>query len=344
MSEQLLELRNCSKSFYGVPVLRSVDLTVAPGEINALVGQNGSGKSTLIKCLSGYHAPGAGATLAIDGIDVPFPYDANVPRAHGLAFVHQQLGLAPNLTVLENLRIGRFTTGRGWRIRWRENDRGVREMLAKVGVDDIDPHALVGSLAPVQRAMVAVARALEVIEARGTGVLVLDEATAYLPREDVGHLFDAVEKLAVSGAGVVFVTHRLEEVRRLSHRVTVLRDGACVAAGQTASFSDRELVELIVGRSMTDLYPQHGDVREDVIFAAESVSGSEVKTFDLRLHRGETVGVTGLAGMGQESIPYLLFGSDPQPSGHISVAGKRIDLKDVRPGRAIQLGMGLVPG
>ncbi len=172
----------------------------------------------------------------------------------------------------------------------------------------------------------------------------MDEATAYLPREDVGHLFDAVEKLAVSGAGVVFVTHRLEEVRRLSHRVTVLRDGACVAAGQTASFSDRELVELIVGRSMTDLYPQHGDVREDVIFAAESVSGSEVKTFDLRLHRGETVGVTGLAGMGQESIPYLLFGSDPQPSGHISVAGKRIDLKDVRPGRAIQLGMGLVPG
>lgn len=309
-----------------------------------MVGQNGSGKSTLIKCLSGYHAPAAGAQLTVGGVEVALPYDPTAARALGLAFVHQQLGLAPKLTVLENLSVGRFSTGRGWRILWRDNERGVRQMLAKVGVEDIDPRALVGSLSPVQRAMIAVARALEVIETRGTGVLVLDEATAYLPRDGVSHVFDAVERLAQSGAGVLFVTHRLEEVRRLSDRVTVLRDGERVATGTTSTFSDRELVELIVGRPMTDLYPVHGDVRDDVLFAAESVAGSQVARFDLRLRRGETVGVTGLAGMGQETIPYLLFGSDPRPSGHIAIGGNRIELRTVRPSRAIRLGIGLVPG
>src|SRR5262249_54331052 len=162
--------------------------------------------------------PDPGGELAVSGVGVPLPYDATVPRALGLAFVHQQLGLAPNLSVLENLRVGRFSTGWGWRIRWKANQRSVREMLAKVGIYDIDPQALVGSLSAVQRAMIAVARALEVIESRGSGVLVLDEATAYLPRDEVEHLFASVKALAASGAGVLFVTHRLEEVRKLADR------------------------------------------------------------------------------------------------------------------------------
>jgi ribose transport system ATP-binding protein len=175
-------------------------------------------------------------------------------------------------------------------------------------------------------------------------VLVLDEATAYLPRDDVDRLFIAVERLAAEGAGVLFVTHRLEEVRAVAHRVTVLRDGVRVATGDTATLSDRDLVELIVGRAMADLYPGHGDVREDVVFAARSAAGSEVAPFDLRLHRGETVGVTGLAGMGQETIPYLLFGADPSPAGTIELAGKSVDLRSLRPKGAIGLGIGLVPG
>jgi ribose transport system ATP-binding protein len=344
MTDQLLSVRNCSKSFRGVPVLRGVDLDIAPGEIHALVGQNGSGKSTLIKCLAGYHAPSPGAQISVRGEEVELPYDAAATRGLGLAFVHQHLGLAPNLTVLENLRIGRFRTGRGWRILWRDNEAGVIQMLARAGVDDVDPRALVSSLSSVQQAMVAIARALEVIEASGTGVLVLDEATAYLPRDGVSNLFDAVERLAKSGAGVLFVTHRLEEVRRLSDRVTVLRDGERVAAGMTSAFSDRELVELIVGRPMSELYPVPGAVRDDVVFTADAVAGRGVEAFDLRLHRGETVGVTGLAGMGQESIPYLFFGGDPKASGHIAMGGNRMELRGIRPGHAIRLGMGLVPG
>jgi ribose transport system ATP-binding protein len=342
-SKQLLTVRKFSKSFYGVPVLRSVDIDVVAGEIHALVGQNGSGKSTLIKCLSGYHAPDAGAQMMVDEEEVALPYDPTVPRRLGLAFVHQQLGLAPNLTVLENLRVGRFSTGWGWRIRWRENEREVREMLARLGVKGVEPRAVVGSLSAVQRAMIAVARALEVIETRGSGVLVLDEATAYLPRDDVDHLFEAVERLAQSGAGVLFVTHRLEEVRRLSHRVTVLRDGARVVTSETAGLRDRELVELIVGRPMADLYPVPGDVRDDVVFVAHSVAGSQVEAFDLRLHRGETVGVTGLVGMGQESVPYLLFGADPAPTGQIEINGTSVNLRTLRPADAIRMGIGLVP-
>jgi len=341
---QLLTVRNLSKSFYGVTVLRSVDLDVAAGEIHALIGQNGSGKSTLIKCLSGYHSPEPGAMIAVGGADVPLPYGPTVPRELGLAFVHQQLGLAANLTVLENLRVGGFTTGRGWRIQWRENERSVRATLAKVGLEDVAPKTLVGSLSPLQRALIAVGRALEVIESRGSGVLVLDEATAYLPRDDVDHLFAAIRRLAADGAGVLFVTHRLEEVRALADRVTVLRDGLRVAAGATTDLSDRDLVELIVGRSMSDLYPVPGDVREDVVLAVRSAAGSEVAPFDLPLHRGETVGVTGLAGMGQETIPYLLFGADPAPSGTMVLGGHTIDLESLRPHVAIGLGLGLVPG
>ena len=343
-SRPLLTVRNLSKSFYGVTVLRGVDLDVVAGEIHALIGQNGSGKSTLIKCLSGYHPPDPGAGVAVGGLDVPLPYDPTVPRELGLAFVHQQLGLAPNLTVLENLRVGRFDTGRGWRIRWRQNERRVREMLAKVGVENVGPKTLVSSLSALQRALIAVARALEVIESRGSGVLILDEATAYLPRDDVDHLFAAIQRRAADGAGVLFVTHRLEEVRAIAHRVTVLRDGVRVATGATRDYSDRDLVELIVGRTMADLYPVPGEVREDVVLSAHSAAGSEVTPFDLRLHRGETVGVTGLAGMGQESIPYLLFGADPAASGTLVLNGKSVDLRSLRPNAAIRLGLGLVPG
>jgi ribose transport system ATP-binding protein len=343
LPRQLLAVRNLSKSFYGVRVLHAVDIDVVAGEIHALLGQNGSGKSTLIKCLSGYHAPDAGAQLTVDGADVPLPYDPTVPRGLGLAFVHQQLGLAPNLTVLENLRVGGFTTGRAWRIRWRANEREVREVLARVGLQHVDPGALVGSLSAVERAMIAVARAFEVIETRGSGVLILDEATAYLPRDGVDLLFEAVERLAESGAGVLFVTHRLEEVRRLADRVTVLRDGELIATSETASLTDRELVELIVGRPMADLYPVPGDVRDDVLLAAKDAAGSQVESFSLRLHRGETLGVTGLVGMGQESVPYLLFGADSTPSGQIEIGGRSVDLRTMRVADAMAMGIGLVP-
>jgi ribose transport system ATP-binding protein len=343
MPTPLLSLRNFSKSFYGREVLRAVDLDVLAGEVHALLGQNGSGKSTLIKCLSGYHAPEEGAELSAGGQPVSLPLDPTQPRLLGLAFVHQQLGLAPNLTVLENLQVGRFATAWGWRIRWHENRRRVRAALASVGLDSISPNALVSSLTEVERALVAVARAFQELEEAGSGVLVLDEPTAYLPRDGVAHLFEAIERITASGSGVLFVTHRLEEVLQVADRVTVLRDGARVTTTNVAGVSERELVELIVGRSLSELYPMPGEVRDDVLLAVEDASGRDVSGFSLRLHKGETVGVTGLVGMGQEAIPYLLFGLDPDPHGTISTNGTRTELRSLRPDRAIKLGIALVP-
>jgi ribose transport system ATP-binding protein len=343
VTTELLVARNFSKSFYGREVLRGLDLTVTAGEVHALLGQNGSGKSTFIKCLSGYHAPEPGAELVVAGSKVHVPIDPTKPRVLGLAFVHQQLGLANNLTVLENLQVGRFRTGAGWRIRWRDNEAAVRRALARIGVEDVSPHALVGSLSEVQRAMVTVARAFQELDEIGSGVIVLDEPTAYLPRDGVEHLFEAIGRVKAAGSGVLFVTHRLDEVRLLADRVTVLRDGVRVATADATSLGERDLVELIVGRSLTELYPVPGEVREDVVLEAENVTGDRVSSFSLRLHRGETVGVTGLVGMGQESVPYLLFGSDRATAGRLTVNGTTVGVPDLRPRKAMKLGLSLVP-
>jgi ribose transport system ATP-binding protein len=342
-SKALLSIRNLSKSFFGRRVLHAVDLDVMAGEVHALVGQNGSGKSTLIKCLSGYHAPDAGAQLVVGATDVPLPLDPQKPRVLGLSFVHQPLGLAPDLTVLENLSVGGFNTGLMWRIRWGESEREVHTALARVGGNHIDPHALIGSLSEVERAMVAIARALQELERVDAGVLVLDEPTAYLPRDGVERLFDTFARVTGAGAGVLFVTHRLDEVRSVADRVTVLRDGERVGTAEASSLSERQLVELIVGRPMSELYPLHGDVREDVVLAVEDASGSKVDGFSVSLHRGETVGVTGLVGMGQETIPYLLFGADAASSGRIAIDSASHNLEALRPDSAIRMGIGLVP-
>ena len=340
----LLSIRNLSKSFYGSAVLRAVDLDVVAGEVHALLGQNGSGKSTLIKCLAGYHAPDRGGELMVGGRPVELPLDPTTPRVLGLAFVHQQLGLAREMTVLENLCVGRFTTGFAGRIRWREDARRVRAALARVGLEHVGPSTPLGRLSEVEQAMVAIARALQELEEADAGVLVLDEPTAYLPRDGVERLFAAIDKVTAAGAGVLFVTHRLEEVRQVADRVTVLRDGVRVATADTASVSDREVVELIVGRPLETLYPAPSEVRDDVVLRADDVSGSGVSGFSVRVHRGEIVGVSGLVGMGQESVPYLLFGAVPAASGRIAVEGTECELRVLEPGRAIRMGLGLVPG
>jgi ribose transport system ATP-binding protein len=336
----LLSIRNLTKSFYGSTVLRAVDLDVAAGEVHALLGQNGSGKSTLIKCLAGYHAPDPGGSLTVAGRAVELPLDPRTPRILGLSFVHQQLSLARDMSVLDNLSVGRFATGFGWRIRWRENARRVRAALARVQLEHVEPRTLVGELSEVEQALVAIARALQ----DEASVLVLDEPTASLPRDGVAQLFSAIRSATAAGAGVLFVTHRLEEVHEVADRVTVLRDGVAVATAATAAVGDRELVELIVGRPMEELYPAASPVRDDVALSADDVSGSGISGFSVRVHRGEVVGLTGLVGMGHDAVPYLLFGAAPATSGTLAVGGVERALTSMSPSTAIGMGIGFVPG
>jgi len=225
-------LSGVSKTFDGIRVLHDVSLTVRSGEILGLIGENGSGKSTLIKILSGYHSADPGGRVVLD---------------RG-AFIHQDLALIPSMTVLENLRITKFDTGFAWRIRWARERAHVRKYLNQVGLD-VHPDTRVGQLSVTEQALVAVARGLADLDAASTQrLLVLDEPTAYLPSDGVQRLFAVLRGLAADGAAVVFVSHRLDEVRELCDRVAVLRGGELVDVVASASTTEKSLLQLMLGR------------------------------------------------------------------------------------------------
>ena len=336
-----LEAAHLSKSFGGVRVLSDVSLAVKAGEIHGLVGSNGSGKSTLIKILSGFHAPDPGGSLKVRGEDVPLPVPPDRATKVGLSFVHQDLGLIPQLSVLENLRVGRFTPHPGWRISWREERAAVRAELKRFDLE-IRPEVKVERLSSIERVLLAVVRAFADLAHAPGGVLLLDEPTAYLPRDGVDRLFTAVRRAAHEGAGVVFVSHRLEEIGMLTNRVTVLRDGHLVGTAETATLTESDLVEMIVGSKITT-GTFHPKSEGEVLLRTHGVSGRTAQDVTLDLHRGEVLGLTGLMGMGHEEVPYLLFGSEPA-TGEIELENERMPVTEMSPRRAIGSGMALLPG
>ena len=343
MTDSVLSVRGLSKAFAGRLVVRDVSLEIRAGEVHALLGQNGSGKSTVIKILAGFHAPEPGSELTIAGKPVPLPLDAGSTQSLGLSFVHQDLALVPEMTVLENIRVGRYATGFGWRVRWRGERRAVREALSRFHLEGVSPDATVSSLREVERAMVAIVRALDPIERAGRGVLVLDEPTAYLPRDGVERLFEAVREVTASGVGVLFVTHRLDEVRALADRVTILRDGAVVETNSVSALSEHELVERIIGRSLGDLYPQQHEVQGKIALKVNRLAGEGLEATDFQVNAGEILGLTGLVGMGHERVPYLIVGSRRATSGNIVVGQSDYEVGEMTPRRAIKAGVALLP-
>ena len=341
-STPLLEANAWSKQFGGRTVLDAVDLTIAPGEIHALIGQNGSGKSTFIKILAGIHRPEPGASLRVRGEDVHLPLRPGQARSLGVAFVHQDLGLLPTATVLENMRIGQYETRFAWYVPWRRELRAARAKLREFGLD-IDPRARVQELRDVDRALLAIVRALEDLRGHPGGVLVLDEPSAYLPRDGVERLFGAVRRVAAQGFGVLFVTHRLDEVTALARSVSVLRDGALVWRGDAAGTTEDDLIERILGFSPGQLYPEHHESRGEPVVSIRALAGSTLKSYSTDIRRGEVLGVTGLLGMGHDEIPYLLFGAQPAASGTVRLAGREADVSALKPAAAMRMGMALMP-
>ncbi len=333
-----------SKEFGATRALVDVALEVRAGEIHGLVGRNGSGKSTLIKILSGYHAPDPGAELEVAGKPVELPLRPGGGKELGLAFVHQDLGLLPGRSVLENLRVGRFSTTWPGRIPWKAEREKARQALARFGVE-IDLDARIGDLRQVDRATVAIVRGLMDLEvAGGEGVLILDEATAYLPRDGVDRLFSVVRSVAAQGMAVVFVSHRLDEVLDLTETISVLRDGALVGTVRTAAATEERLIEMILGTLLDGYYPEPARRSDDTLLRVEDMYGAVVSGVTLSLHRAEVLGLTGIAGSGYEEVPYLLFGAQAASSGTIrTVDGAGVDLVSMRPRRAIGLGMALLP-
>jgi len=340
----LLQASGLSKSFGGKTVLKNFDFDLKAGEVHGLLGQNGSGKSTFIKLLSGFHTPDPGGSLQIRGKSIRLPMGLSAPHTLGLAFVHQDLGLSESMTVVENLRIGRYQTQFGWRIPWRKESARVNQELRRVGLK-FSSGTTVSELRPVERALVAILRALDQIRGRReAGVLILDEPTSYLPRDGVDLLFLAIRDVAAQGHGVILVTHRLEEVRAITERVTILRDGVRIDTANTDSLSDSDLVQRILGRALSELYPSMPDASAEVAMSIRNLSGEGLQPFSLDVRHGEVVGLTGLLGMGHEQIPYLLFGAEPATGGTISVSGREYSLAGLTPAKAIAAGIVLLPG
>lgn len=345
----ILELRGLSKQFGSVSALKDVDLSIARGEIHGLLGENGSGKSTLIKVLAGFHSPESGH-LFIGGREVKLPLVPGAFRQYGLAFVHQDLGLIPSLSVLENLTIGEVCSGRyGWRIPWRTARIEARRTFADYGVE-LDPSAKVSDLRPVDRALLAIIRAAgemkrdrDASDARG--LLVLDEPTVFLPREDVNLLFALMREVVAGGDAVLFVSHDLDEVREITDRVTVLRDGSVVGTRAARAASTADLVELIIGRQLSSV----GDgpdaaVADDVALAVTGLTTDTLSDVSFSVRRGEVLGLTGLVGSGFEDVPYALFGHTRRHAGRIALGGAILDVRHVTPVRALSHGFVLVPG
>ncbi len=336
-------VRNLSKTFGGVLALDQVSLEVRPGEVHGLLGENGSGKSTLIKVLAGYHLPDE-AEIRVNGEECRPPL---VPADLGLSFVHQDLGLIRELTVLENLQLVHLARSRSWRINWRSERRAAREVFARYDLN-LDPDVLVDQISETDRALLAIARATEgiraVMGAGGRGLLVLDEPTVFLPREGVERLFAIVRDVAARDASVLFVSHDLDEVREIADRVTVLRDGRNHGTVVTKEASEGELVEMIIGRRLAQLELDRGQATtEKTTVSVQGLRGTKVADLSFDVREGEVLGITGLMGSGFDEVPYLLFGARPCRGGELRMEDASYQLGSMTPERALAAGMALVP-
>jgi ribose transport system ATP-binding protein len=295
-------MTNIHKCFGPTIALSGVDLHVDSGEVLALVGENGAGKSTLMKVLSGAHAPDEGA-MELDG--APFrprgPLDA---RRAGVAMIYQELSLAKDLSVMENILLG-IEPRIGPFVRWRKVKAIARDAMSQVGHPDVPLRRQVGELSIATQQLIEVARAVAV----GARVLVLDEPTSSLTRGDIQNLFALVNRLKKQGLAIVYISHFLEEVKEISDRFTVLRDGRSVGGGKTSDATAKQIVAMMVGRSVEDLYPRSPRTKGETLLEVKSLAstGKPVNA-SLTLHRGEVLGIAGLIGAGRTEFLRAIFG------------------------------------
>jgi len=309
-----LDMRGVRKRFGATVALDGVDLSVAAGEVHALVGENGAGKSTLMKVLSGAIQPDEGA-MALDGV----PYRPRGPldaRRAGVAMIYQELSLAPHLSVEENILLGMEPSSLGFVRRGKVRRRAV-EALRLLGHDDIPPAAVVSTLSVARQQIVEIARALAV----GSRVLVLDEPTSSLARDDAEQLFALIARLRAAGHAIVYISHFIEEVKRVGDRFTVLRDGRSVGSGAVADVTPGEIVRLMAGRQITELYPRSPRTPGEPLLRVSHLSGRrKPRDASLVLHRGEVLGIAGLVGAGRTEFLRAVFGLDPAGGGTVTVA------------------------
>ena len=337
-----LAVRGVSKTFTGTAALTSFDLTIAAGEVHALVGENGSGKSTVIKILSGYHQPDPGGEVLVR----ERPLDFGSPDAsysHGCRFVHQDLGLIDASSVADNLAIVAGFPCRLGTVRRKELRSGARRDLARVGLD-IDPDRLVATLSPAERTGVAVARALHEDPSHPVALLVLDEPTATLPDREVERLLGIVRAVAARGVGVLYVTHRLDEVFQIADTITVLRDGHRVANLPACDVDRAGLITLLIGSELDDVHAVSAELppeHDAPLLVAEGIEALHINGVSLEIRPGDVVGIAGITGSGRESLLSVFFGAQRRTAGRVIVQGAL--LPSGHPARAMKAGVAYIP-
>jgi ribose transport system ATP-binding protein len=342
-SPPALEISNISKTFEGQVALLGVSLTLHAGRIHGLLGQNGSGKSTLIKILSGYHQPDPGAQGTVAGEDFTFG-SATAAHQAGLRFIHQELDLIDDLSILDNLALTRGYAGSPWWLSLRSEARQARKVLGPF-LPNVQVDELLGNLTQAEKSLLAIARAV-VLNADGSPirVLILDEPTVALPGPDVERLFDAIRSAARAGVAVLYVSHNLNEVLRLVDSLTILRDGRVVAERPRAALVHDDLVQLIVGsgeaRVRQGITPPLVQDDARVVLQADELVGTIVNGLSIQVRTGEIVGVAGLAGSGREELPYLFSGARTLVRGTVRVDGTQ--LHRLSPAETIKAGIAFV--
>jgi len=331
----LLALAGITKRFGGTVALDGAEFDLRRGEVHALVGENGAGKSTLIKILGGIHRPDAGEVL-VGGEPVEIRDVADADRL-GIRLIHQELSLAPNLTVAENIFLGREPTRFGLLNRRRlfAEAEKLRDELHLPEIGDV--RTLAGDLSVAQQQLVEIARALSV-QAR---ILILDEPTAALSEAETAALFAKLRRLRDQGVGIIYISHRLEEIRRVADRVTVFRDGRRIGTQEVSKFDLRELIRWMVGRELKERYPRPPCRPGNVVLHVEHLCAPGVNDVSFELRAGEVLGFAGLVGAGRTELARTLFGITPATSGALEIAGREVTVRSPADARAA--GIALVP-
>jgi ribose transport system ATP-binding protein len=339
-----LDVRHVSKTFSGVRVLSDLSLTFESGQVHALLGQNGAGKSTFVKILAGYHSADEGSQISVWGEQAHLT-TTNGPRL-GIGIVHQDLPFADGLSVIDNLGAGPHFDGHRWRlINWRAEEREARQLLDEFEIP-IDPRAQLATLTPAERAVLNIARTIRGLRmfSRDKFVLVLDEPTSYLSQHDSARVLQQAKTLAERGCAIIVITHRIKEALRWADSVSVLSSGHLVGT-RPCSGSTVEDIELMMfgtaaHRSQVG-EAGYADAGATPLLEAKGISGSVVTGIDFRLRRGQVIGFAGLVGMGQDELPYLLFGDRPMTGGELLLDGRPWKPS---PHDAVRRGVVLVPG
>ena len=339
MTAPLLQLSNVTKSFGAVRALKGVSFALHPGEVHALVGENGAGKSTLIKIITGAHQPDSGV-IEIDGATVERLNPASA-RAFGIAAIYQQPALFPDLSVAENIALGLEEPSAARRVVWAERRSRAAELLKRVGAD-IGVDTEVSELSMPEQQLVEIARAL----GAGARILIMDEPTASLTATEVDLLLGLVKDLRSHGVGIIYISHRLEEVFEVADRVTVLRDGESVGTRAVRSqneLTESELIRMMVGREISAIFPPAENTPGESVLALQGVGcrASGIHDVTLQVRAGEILGLAGLVGAGRTELARILFGITPADSGSITLAGKPVEIRSPR--EAVEAGIGYVP-